>query len=899
MPLEVGARLGPYQIVALLGAGGMGEVYLGQDSRLGRKVAIKVLPGEFAADPERLARFEQEARAAAALNHPHIAAVFDIGTDGAARYIVQEYLEGATLRALLSERANRPLNDWLAVAGEIASALAAAHLAGIVHRDITPENVVVSPDGHAKVLDFGLAKLTEPGGAAAVDANSPTSLGTLGGTVMGTAGYLAPEQAAGLPVDRRADIFSLGCILYEMAAGERPFAGRSAAETIAHVLHDDPRPLVDLRPDTPAEFHRIVRKCLAKEPARRYQHADDLALDLRDLAARPASSSPAPAAVPVDWRTRGRWGWPAVAVVLSGVAMWGWFRTAPVAPEQPPSRLAVVVPNYGGASTAIQRQIAITPDGSTLLFPAIAEDGENRTMRLALDQTVPSPLPGVVPFLGDYVMSVDGREFVGNVGQTRQMFRYSITGGDPRPLPGEIQATAHVAWAYDGSIWFRSPNEDTGLVHLAVDGTISRRFGTDQFGLAPMDVLPGNRFALVVRSPQGSGSGPALLLDLDSGSTSRLVERDVVEIRFTPGYLVYALADGTLYAVEFDSGRGRVEGEPVLIATGVAIGGNTTAQFAVARNGTVAYIPEEPRSLVLIDRNGGIRPATPEKRNFHAPAFSPDGRRLALDFNGADGRDVWMLTLSDGLLSRATFERDGHDAVWTPDGSSLTFTSIRNGLLTLLQARPGVSQPPDVLLSSAQLGYGGVWLPDASALVTVANSLEPRSGSDLAWVRHAGKGPLEPLVVSRFHETFPAISPDGRWLAFASNQSGQYQVYVRPLKSAGDQVQVSLTGGIEPAWSRDGRELFYRTGAGLGSELVAASLGPGPAFEVTARLTLFPVADMVTATPHRNYDVSPDGKTFAMVRFNPSTRIMVIQNLPALARALRGAPRAAAAVSRR
>ena len=432
-------------------------------------------------------------------------------------------------------------------------------------------------------------------------------------------------------------------------------------------------------------------------------------------------------------------------------------------------------------------------------------------------------------------------------------------------------------------------NEDAGLLHLAADGTVSKRFGKEHFGLAPMCILPGGRTAIVVRTPFGVSTGPALLLDLETGRTSPLIDRDVVEVRYTSGYLVYAIADGTLYASAFDSSTGRVSGAPVIIATGVAIGGNNTAQFAAARNGTVVYIPEEPRSLVLIGRDGSIRPATPEKRNFHSPMFSPDGRRIALDFNAPDGRDVWLLNLADGLLSRATFDRDGHDAVWMPDGRALTYTSVRKGILTLMRTKPGESQPADVLLSSAQLGYGGVWMPDASALITVANSVD--SGSDLAWVRGAGKGPIEPLLGSRFNEEFPSVSPDGRWLAFVSNQSGQNQVYVRSLTGAGDQVQVSLTGGTEPGWSRDGRELFYRTGAGLGSEFITASLELGTVLEVKARRTLFPVTDMVTATPHRNWDISPDGQSFAMVRFNPATRIMVIQQLPALVARLQGAAR--------
>jgi Tol biopolymer transport system component len=887
MTFAPGTRLGPYEIVAPVGAGGMGEVYRATDPRLGRQVAVKVLPAEFAADPDRLSRFEQEARAAAALNHPHIAAVFDIGTDGAVRYIVQELLEGESLRARLAARHDRPLGEWLPIAVEIASALAAAHQAGVVHRDIKPENVMISPDGRAKVLDFGLAKLVEPGGAGAVNANSPTSLGTIAGTVMGTAGYLAPEQAAGLAVDRRADIFSLGCILYEMASGEQPFAGRSGAETIAHILHDEPRPLLELKAQVPAEFQRIVTKCLAKDPAKRYQHADDLALDLRDLAARPVAPAPLPVQASATRRAgAARWLWPAIAVLVAGFGAWGWLRPTPTAPAQPPSRLAVIVPNYGGSATGIQRRVAITPDGSTLLFPTVTPDGSERTMSLRLDETAPSPVPGVESYLGDYVMGPNGREFIGTVGATGQVFRYSMTGGDRKPLPREVSGSGFVAWGEDGTLWF------TGLsapvLRLAPDGTITRPFGRETSNLALMQMLPGDRAAIGIRAPSGTASGPAVVVDLRTGSASTLINRDVVEVRYTAGYLVHVLADGSLNATGFDPARGLVDDDTVTLATGVSLTGNASAQMAVAANGTVAYIPENPRSLVLINRDGTSREATTEKRNFHAPMFSPDGRRIVFDFNSADGRDVWVLGLSDGILSRATFDRDGHDAVWTPDGSALTYASVKDGVLSVLRVQPGVPQPR-VLFGGPKLGYGGVWLPDGSGLVTVANELDAGTGSDLAWLRDAGKGPLEPLLATRFEEAYPAVSPDGRWLAFVSNQSGQNQVYVRPLKGQADQVQVSVSGGSEPMWSRDGRELFYRTGAGPGAELVQVAFRTDPAFSVTARRALFSVAEMVNSTPHRNYDVSPDGKTFVMVRFNPSTRIMVIQNLPALVeRAKRG-----------
>jgi Tol biopolymer transport system component len=343
-----------------------------------------------------------------------------------------------------------------------------------------------------------------------------------------------------------------------------------------------------------------------------------------------------------------------------------------------------------------------------------------------------------------------------------------------------------------------------------------------------------------------------------------------------------------LEAVPFDPRTQLLDGGPVRIASGVSLTGAGVAQFTVSVNGTVAYIPEEPRSLVLVDRDGRSRPATDEKRNFHAPMFSPDGRRIATDFNSPDGRDVWILDVDAGLLSRATFDRDGHDATWMPDGRSLTYTSLPGGTVGIFRTRPGSAEPAESLLVSPQLGYTGLWKGDGTALVTVGNSLEPNSRLDIGIVGNGGNGPVEPLVATRFDEQMPAVSADGRWLAFVSNQSGQDEVYVRPLGRDGDQVQVSLAGGIEPVWGPDGQELFYRSGAGGGSELMVASVETNPTFAVTSRRALFSVADIATATPHSNYDVSPDGKTFVMVRFNPSSRIMVIQNLPALVRKLGG-----------
>ncbi len=403
-----------------------------------------------------------------------------------------------------------------------------------------------------------------------------------------------------------------------------------------------------------------------------------------------------------------------------------------------------------------------------------------------------------------------------------------------------------------------------------------------------MFIFPGEQTALANRRSLGSAAGPAFLLDLRSGEATPLLEQNVVDMRYAAGFLVYALTNGNLEAQPFDLAAMKITGNPVTIATGVSLTGTGVAQFDVANNGTVVYVPEDPRSLVLVDRSGGIRGAIGQNHNYHSPRFSPDGSRVALDFTSPDGRDVWLLRLLDGTLTRTTFLKDGHDPTWTPDGQFVSFISTRSGTLGVYRVRPGSTAPAESLFASPQLGYTGVWLKDQSAIVTAGTGIEGGSRTDIGIVRNGGRGPIEPLVATRFEEQYPAISPDNTWLAFASSQSGREEVYVRRLDGTGEQVQISLAGGAEPVWGPNGRELFYRASNGSGVDLVLARLQTTALLSVTSRETLFPVSEMATATPHANYDISPDGKTFVMVRLNPASRIMVLQNLPGLVATLRG-----------
>ena len=465
--------------------------------------------------------------------------------------------------------------------------------------------------------------------------------------------------------------------------------------------------------------------------------------------------------------------------------------------------------------------------------------------------------------------------------------------------PG-LRGTEDIAWGPDGSLWFSDP----GLGQVMGDSLVVRVRGGEQ---RVQQILPDGRTALVVRNRIGNSAGPVQLVDVKDGTETPLLGTPVIEARVTQGFLVFVTPGGNLQAAPLDGSGRRLAGAPVTVATNVAVTGTAVVQFAVAPNGNVAYIPEEPTSLVFVDRAGASRLVIPERRNFHHPMYSPDGRRLSLDFSSVEGRNVWILGLAEGTLSRATFDRDGHDATWTPDGRFITYivpvARPEGVMLVLLRKRPGSAEPPDTLLASRSLSYTGVWLRDGSGLVTTGvnlrgdpgrpDSTQADSRTDAGIVRNGGRGPLESLVASPFGEQFVGVSPDGRWICFVSDQSGRDEVYVRDLAGEGDQVLVSLGGGNEPVWSPSGRELFYRETNQADPYLVAAGIGTAPALAVTGRQRLFPVGDIVGTSPHANYDVSPDGKTFVMVRRSPAARIVVIQNLPALVRRLPGGrPRA-------
>jgi eukaryotic-like serine/threonine-protein kinase len=868
----------------------MATVYLAEDLKHGRRVAIKVLHPELSAVLGG-ERFLAEIRVTANLQHPHILGLIDSGEASGLLYYVMPYITGESLRARLQRERQLPVEDALRISREVASALDYAHRQGVVHRDIKPENILLQ-DGAALVADFGIALAVSEAGGHRM---------TQTGMSLGTPAYMSPEQAMGeREIGPRSDVYALGAMAYEMLAGEPPFTGPSSQAIVAKVLTEQPPGLRAKRPMVSPAVESAILTALQKLPADRWGSAKEFG-DALAGGTQQRSGAVAtvvlPAAGAGTQRRRGAgvlvWaGW-IVAGVACALAVWALRRPQP---ELPPSRLALLVPGLGGSgASGSQRHVTLLPDGEGVVYAVVRADrGVLQLVRQSLDAEAGTPIEGATGF-GSPLVSPDGRWVIGTQGTTGQPVRVPLDGGEIELITPNLLPTDAAAWDPQGNLWFTGND----LIGEVVGDSLATKV-RGQYRLC--QVLDDGRTALVTRTRTGTTSGPILLLDLGTGAETPLLATLVVEARMTRGLLVYVLANGIMQTVPLDRSGRQVTGAPVTVATNVAITGLGVAQFAVAPNGNVAYIPEEPASLIFADRHGASRMVTSERRNFHHPLFSPDGRRLSLDFSSIEGRNVWILGLDQGTLTRATFDRDGHDATWTPDGKFLTYVAPiqRPGGVTLLllRKRPGSAEPPDTLLNSNALAYTGTWLRDGSGLVTAGSNLRRRPGQpdsaqtetqlDAGIIRNGGRGPLEPLVASRFNEQYVGVSPDGRWISFVSDQSGRDEVYVRDLAGERDQVLVSLDGGSEPIWSRDGRELYYRETQQNDPYLVAAGIATTPALAVTRRERLFPIGDIVATGPHANYDISPDGKTFVMVRRSPSARIVVLQNLPALVRRIQG-----------
>jgi eukaryotic-like serine/threonine-protein kinase len=869
-----GCTVSHYSVLEKIGAGGMGEVYRAHDTELRRDVALKVLPSAVASDEERLARFQREAELLASLNHPNIAQIYGLAISQDIRAIVMELVEGETLADRMA-RGPLPIEEGLAVARQIAAGLASAHDRGVIHRDLKPANIKLSPSGTVKILDFGLAKAMEAGPAPVAGAGAPTLTSpamTFAGQILGTAAYMSPEQARGENADRRADIWAFGVILFEMLSGKPCFSGRTVSDYIAAVIRDEPD-WSALPPQVPSRIMSVLRRCLKKDPLKRLRDIGDALMDIEEAPAEPA----APRAVPTErpsafWRRWAPWGVTALFAIAAGTAILA-TRNKTFAPGSDVVRvtMALPVPLDLGERSAV----ALSRDGRKLAFVG-EESGKSRIFVQDLAGFDARPLPGTeggnTPFF-----SPDG-EWLGFFTST-QLKKISLRGGEPLTLCPTPPVTRGASWGDDDRIIFARTMNGELMRIGAAGGTPEAVTKLDpQAGeLAHLwpEVLPGAKTVIfTVRTGESFATSRIAAQSLETGSRQTLAENGTFA-RYAPtGHLLYMRGDAII-AVSFDARQVRIGSHPVPVVEGVRLDPRYgCGQFAVAASGTLIYIKGDARGikrrLVVVDRTGGERPLLDEPGAFSDPNVSPDGRQLAVAITGTH-QDLWLVDLSRRNLSRLTFDlTEEFMPRWTPDGRRLVFGFSEAGgdpQISAMAADGGGSR--ESILAGAKFAlFPGSVSPDGRTLAYEEAVTD--DNADIWVLPLAGDRRPVPFVKTPFNEFDPEFSPDGRFLAYVSNESGRFEVYVRPFPGPGPKRQVSVGGGTSPVWSKSGGEIFYRNGGAV----MAAAITTRPEFSSAAPRVLFRGEYEEPARPDwpRNYDVTPDGQQFVMIKPDPDGR---------------------------
>lgn len=857
----IGQRLGDYDIVARLGAGGMGVVYRAKDRRLGREVAIKVLPAVFEVDQPRLARFEREARLLATVNHPHIGAIYGLVEADGRRALVLELIEGETLAAALG-RGRLPVERTLALAAQIADALDHAHRRGITHRDLKPSNIMLTPGG-AKLLDFGVGKLAPRVGESPLPGFSTV---TQDGTIVGTIHYMPPEQLEGRDADARSDLFSFGAVLYEMLAGRKAFDGPSQASIIAAILEAPTPRLSDAGGALSPRLERVVGKCLAKDPDQRWQSARDLGDELKwiaDEAAHPPAPAAGAAAMPTASTQRRSVAKRALAVAsaltvaLAGWAVWTrWPAPSGAAATGSPVRFVVQPPP--GVQVTLLYHFDISADGGQLVYVGSEATSGSRLFVRRLDRFETIPLPGTergrVP-----VYSPDGQWVAFARGDTLNKLRASAD-SSPVMLADAIgNVNLHVTWPISNALFLATigkpirrmsaeGGEPTAVTSIRADAEIDHHSPTLlPGGNALLFAVHGkrNRFSIAVQS-------------LKSGERKTLIESGF-DPQYSPtGHLVFARGSAVL-AVPFDATRLEVTGPPVTLLQQVATEAKSgAAAFRVAATGTLAYLPQRSRAgrvLTWVDRAGNETPLPVAARAFDTPRVSPDGRHLAFTSADGDRRDIWIYEIANDKLTRVTQEGDNWGPLWTRDGSAVAYATDRGDAShVVLQRLDGTA--PMTLGSSPNDLWPAAFSVDQKTLVVqeqpetddyFVSRLTPDTG-----------GRPEPVIEGPGLPRLASVSPDGRWVAYTANQSGRSEVFIQGFPVAGARRQVTVDGGREPVWRHDGRELFYRSGSRMFAVPIETTRGLGWGKPTL----LFERNHVVTFL---DYDVAADGR-FLMIK---------------------------------
>jgi len=878
MPILTGKRLGPYEILSAIGAGGMGEVYQAHDTKLGRDVAIKVLPEAFAHDPERLSRFQREAKMLAALNHSNIATIFGLEQFNSTSYLVMELVPGETLQQRIKREGAIPIDEALAIAKQISEALEAAHEKGIIHRDLKPANVKVTPEGKVKVLDFGLAKAFEGDKSGSDPSNSPTlsQAATLQGVILGTAAYMSPEQARGKSVDKRTDIWAFGCVLYELLTGKQAFHGEDITEILAAIVKSEPD-WAALPAAMPGKGRDLLRHCLQKDNRLRLRDAGDAQIEIQDALTAPAVTVAATAA-PTTRGWRGRVAWAAAGVfVLTAIAFAiGFVLRTPNPPQQ--MRLIAEIGADASLYTAFGPSAILSPDGTRLAFLASGADQKRRIYVRSLDQLQATALSGTENAT-DPFFSPDG-QWIGFFVDGK-LKKISVQGGAADTLC-DVANERGGSWGADGTIVF-TPDLQVPLSKVSSAGGTPRPLTTldKQTGEITQrwpQVLPGGKAVLFA-----SGTHPSSYEDSDivvysmASGQRKTVQRGGSYARYLPsGYVVY-IHEGALFAVPFDLKRLEVAGQPALILEGVVTAPtNGGAQFSFSETGNLVYVEGRAGgqnvSIYWMDHQGKFMPLRETPGFYYNLAFSPDGKRLALEIFDGKRRDIWVYEWERDGLTRLTFAGElNENPIWTPDGQRIAYSSQeKGGTINLWWIRADGAGDAQRLTESKSLHYAGSWRPDGKVLAFSQQS-PGATAFDILTLPIEGDeksgwkpGDPKPFVNSAFSEREPAFSPDGRWLAYESNESGSYEVYVRPFPGPGGKWQISTGGGVFPEWFRNGKELFYRTPDS--KIMVVTYTGSGDSFHADKPQLWSPGQFTDRGLGNLNFDLHPDGKRFAVLK---------------------------------
>jgi Tol biopolymer transport system component len=874
MTLAPQTRLGPYEIVSAIGAGGMGEVYRARDTKLGREVALKVLPEEFAADAERMARFEREAKVLASLNHLNVATIYGFQDSGGVHALAMELVEGPTLADRIAQ-GPIPLDEALPIAKQIADGLEYAHERGIVHRDLKPANIKITPEGMVKLLDFGLAKALEGEPAKADPSTSPTisHLATQAGIILGTAAYMSPEQAKGKSVDRRADIWAFGCVLYEILTAKKPFDGETITDVLASVVKEDPD-WTALPADTPSRIRDLFRRCLTKDARQRLQAIGDARIAIEEAlsgAPGPQDTATVTAAAPLPATPRWRAGVPwfiAALAIVAGVFLVIHERTA--GEPAPVMRFSLAPPAGGQFATGFGAAAVLSPDGARMAY-ALRKGEQSQLYVRDLDQAQAGALPGTEGAQNPF-FSPDGK-WVAFFADGK-LKKVAVTGGTPVVLCDAANARGG-DWGRDNTILF-TPTPDSPLERVSANGGTPARVTKLKQAPEPDSrshrwpwLLPGGKQALfdvVYHTGNPLDHSDIAVASLATGKY-RILIRGGSYPRYVPGgYIVYVVGTDML-AVPFDAASLRVTGPPVTILKGVdTTASNGGAQFSFSESGTLLYLPASSRSaiesrLVWVDRKGVAQPIATAPHAYSDPHITPDGKRIVVQVSDRTP-GVWLYDVTRGTLSPLALEGFDFDPILTPGGRSVIYTSIRNGSEGLWMRRVD--------------GSGGEQNLSAGTMSQIPDSVSP-DGKLLAYTQVTATQsvlmalPLEgdrkprPLLQGPGNRRAAAFSPDGRWISYVCDQSGRSEVYVAAASGLGGTWQISSDGGTHPLWGRNGRELFYRSG----NKIMAAAVTTGAKFSAGKPHELFEgIFEHRSGfgPPRPDYDISPDGKRFLVVQ---------------------------------